>query len=652
MDEVFIVVSPYLAHSGTKGQKWGIRRWQNKDGSLTPEGRIHYGIGQKRKIGQYINEDGSLTDLGRMHYNLAMYKAHEYYNNSGLNERKRQDEEEKEALGIKKIDDDTEVIPKGVEFQRICDAGEPLTNDRKYMSLLSTDNDVYKELSEFLPVENPDNEVVMKYESKNEIRVATEKKVKEEMMKFIGDKKVSMLEGDMKESLGKKQASKFLKMYGDLKVSDLENANDYLTALALTSKVGKKIYGKSMLKTDKWLADYLTIGTEVVNANANILLLGDDRKSEFYDHMKSLGYNAFIDAYDTGTYTSTYPLIILDTADNMKVKSSEKLKHSALDGQYLAHHGTKGQQWGIRRWQNQDGSLTPEGRIHYGVGDGRKKKKKSKYQYKDGSLTEAGQKQYEAIKQKAIEGNKISEEVDRITQEEKKRLGIKSVDADTDIIPKGVTFTRITSGEDKLDNDRKYVSVLKSDTEEYASMTEMLPVGDYDTMKSVEYQSTGELKVATYEKTRKELMSFIGENKVDKYVSDIQYAFGEKKAKQILKTYGNMKLSEFIVDHETRDALKYNSDHTFSKKELKKNAWLEDYLSIGNRIVREASDKVIMGTNRQSEFYDHMKKLGYNAFVDVYDAAGGAFKYPLVLLDPKDHVKQTKETKIYDYNDD
>ena len=30
----------YLAHHGIKGQKWGVRRYQNKDGSLTPDGKI------------------------------------------------------------------------------------------------------------------------------------------------------------------------------------------------------------------------------------------------------------------------------------------------------------------------------------------------------------------------------------------------------------------------------------------------------------------------------------------------------------------------------------------------------------------------------------------------------------------------------------
>ena len=39
---------------------------------------------------------------------------------------------------------------------------------------------------------------------------------------------------------------------------------------------------------------------------------------------------------------------------------------------YLSHHGIKGQKWGTRRYQNSDGSLTAEGRAHYGYGEGRK----------------------------------------------------------------------------------------------------------------------------------------------------------------------------------------------------------------------------------------------------------------------------------------
>lgn len=40
------------------------------------------------------------------------------------------------------------------------------------------------------------------------------------------------------------------------------------------------------------------------------------------------------------------------------------------DHLYLAHHGIKGMKWGVRRFQNKDGSLTSAGRQRYGEGEG------------------------------------------------------------------------------------------------------------------------------------------------------------------------------------------------------------------------------------------------------------------------------------------
>lgn len=49
---VMVRYSPELYHHGIKGQKWGVRRYQNEDGSLTYEGKIRYARDLSRKADQ------------------------------------------------------------------------------------------------------------------------------------------------------------------------------------------------------------------------------------------------------------------------------------------------------------------------------------------------------------------------------------------------------------------------------------------------------------------------------------------------------------------------------------------------------------------------------------------------------------------------
>ena len=50
MEKNYILKDGTLYHHGVPGQKWGVRRYQNEDGTLTAEGREHYGlVGSKER---------------------------------------------------------------------------------------------------------------------------------------------------------------------------------------------------------------------------------------------------------------------------------------------------------------------------------------------------------------------------------------------------------------------------------------------------------------------------------------------------------------------------------------------------------------------------------------------------------------------------
>ena len=60
----------YLEHHGILGQKWGVRRYQNEDGTYTKEGlnRRKNGVPKGYGISRYLDKNGNVTKEGKAHY--------------------------------------------------------------------------------------------------------------------------------------------------------------------------------------------------------------------------------------------------------------------------------------------------------------------------------------------------------------------------------------------------------------------------------------------------------------------------------------------------------------------------------------------------------------------------------------------------------
>lgn len=107
----------YLEHFGTKGMKWGARRYQNEDGSLTSLGRQHYGVEGERSA------RGVSRDLRRLEKERAGAKARADYYNKKTAKAVRKAELKGKELGKR----DLKKVEKAKAYEKLAKDSEKMS---------------------------------------------------------------------------------------------------------------------------------------------------------------------------------------------------------------------------------------------------------------------------------------------------------------------------------------------------------------------------------------------------------------------------------------------------------------------------------------------------------------------------------------------
>jgi len=528
----------YLAHHGILGQKWGVRRYQNSDGSLTQEGRIRYGVGEGRKYksSDFKNIKSSAYKYGRKFTKDAINDLHK-------NERSIDEEKYFETLrkwgataennGFLDPDDRLSIynLTKGQNEDWLMGAIY-----ENMPTVLKRTDERARQL-----VDNADE-----YKSK---------RINE--LDRVLDEEYPTLHEELGTKQGKDTRNYLMDSAKGLNEGDvdrvLEQHMDMVPLLYYEGKVSKEVFDKYYDgQAAEYMTDWLHMGLDV-------------------EHVKD--------------YHNWYEQI-----------HNDSVNHFDYDDDELYHHGTKGQKWYKRRYQYENGSLTPEGREHYGVGAPRKKV--DRYHYNDESLTKAGKKKY---------GKGYSspyyDEQRNLTE-----AGKQHYKGDTVISKGSKTYRVALDTDDPTYANRKYVSLDKEDHKKWQDSL------------GYQYGMTGRY-------TRN--LNYVTMN-------DLKIAGDDAMAKTFIdKTMKSVGKKTYMKDLEAVKSLDQTTD--LSK--------LNEY-EYTNKV---ASMMVARETETGKQFIKDLQEAGYSGMKDVHGRNTSVD--PTIIFNPDENIKQkgyaTYNTKQY-----
>ena len=312
---------PYLMHYGVLGMKWGVRRYQNKDGSLTAFGEARLAKRQYKRDRKDHNKN-----RGQIAKSYAEYQDKKY--SAELNSQKKKSKreqkliEEYKAKGYNQHDAEIQAY-KHHKAEKII-AGAAAIAVTAVAAKVAYNH--YQEVTD---------RVLKSGTAYERISANSDKSVKDSFY-MMGTKKdrakYLTLFGAGKNGI---KNIKTINVTNDIKVASRKNAkkilgetlNDEKTKKLLINKfdsysLGYQLFGKGTPAEKVAAKAYADLKAGKITDNvydaANILLVDKDRKfsSKYYDALRKAGYGAIQDVNDKkySGFKSKDPLIVFDSA--------------------------------------------------------------------------------------------------------------------------------------------------------------------------------------------------------------------------------------------------------------------------------------------------------------------------------------------------